>query len=304
MSYTHQTAPGFTGLLKPLLAALLLLVSLHAPAQDEMKGPTRDATKEWWWDEAWWSAGRIEEPKNYQVETRRTTYKSGDVEVPVIVARPKGGGKYPGVLFVHGRRGIDELTQGHAIRLAARGFLVFAPDLYTGRFIEQFPVAHDYAVEDDLDKAVEAFLAQPDLKGKRFCTVGISRGGYYTLKLAVTKKRQGKELACYVAYYPAMQDPNAPEPAQVYQYAPEVNEFTLPALIFTGEQEQYHRKRAIESSVDTLRTRKVSVTHIDYPGVGRGFDFRPPNVRTYADDLAAKDAMQRTAAFIRKHLER
>ncbi|MBT4807502.1 MAG: dienelactone hydrolase, partial [Acidiferrobacteraceae bacterium] len=37
-------------------------------------------------------------------------------------------------------------------------------------------------------------------------------------------------------------------------------------------------------------------------GVGRGFDFRPPNVRVFADDLAAKDAMMRTATFIRHHL--
>jgi carboxymethylenebutenolidase len=41
-----------------------------------------------------------------------------------------------------------------------------------------------------------------------------------------------------------------------------------------------------------------------YPGVGRGFDFRPPNVRTFADDLAAKDSLQRAADFIRRHLSK
>ncbi|SFV76127.1 hypothetical protein MNB_SUP05-10-952 [hydrothermal vent metagenome] len=40
-----------------------------------------------------------------------------------------------------------------------------------------------------------------------------------------------------------------------------------------------------------------------YPGIGRGFDFRPVHVRTFADDLATKDANQRTAAFVRKHLQ-
>ena len=29
---------------------------------------------------------------------------------------------------------------------------------------------------------------------------------------------------------------------------------------------------------------------IIYPGVGRGFDFRPPAIRTFADDLATKDS--------------
>ena len=32
--------------------------------------------------------------------------------------------------------------------------------------------------------------------------------------------------------------------------------------------------------------------------VGRGFDFRPPNVRTLADDMASKDAMMRASMFI------
>ena len=39
-----------------------------------------------------------------------------------------------------------------------------------------------------------------------------------------------------------------------------------------------------------------------YPGVGRGFDFRPAHVRTLADDLAAQDALERASVFMRKHL--
>ena len=43
---------------------------------------------------------------------------------------------------------------------------------------------------------------------------------------------------------------------------------------------------------------------IIYPGVGRGFDFRPESVRTFADDLASRDAVQRAARFMRTHLAR
>ena len=284
-------------LLKALLFALLGSCAL-AVAQE------RNARNEWWWDEGWWADGVLPETKNHPVATRELSYKRGDTEVPVFVARPRKPGRYPGVLFVHGRRGLDDWTRLHAVRLAARGFFVFARDLSTGRFIPQFPVEHDYQLEDDLNKGLDAMLTQPDLRGKKICTVGISRGGYYALKLAVTKQRQDKDIACYVAYYPAMQDPNAPEPAQVYQYAPEVDALNVPALIFVGEQEQYHRKRVIESSVSTLKARGAPVRFIEYPGVGRGFDFRGENVRTYADDLAAKDAMQRTAEFIQQHLGR
>lgn len=90
---------------------------------------------------------------------------------------------------------------------------------------------------------------------------------------------------------------------QIYRYAPEADELRVPALIFFGEHEQYQRHRPIMDVYDSLRKKGRAVRLIVYPGVGRGFDFRPRHVRTFADDLAAKDAMQRTAAFIHKHLQ-
>jgi carboxymethylenebutenolidase len=261
-----------------------------------------DARSEWWWDEAWWTAGRLEAARTLPVTVRKTSYRNGDVEIPVTVLRPKDDKRYPGVLFVHGRRGFDDLVEQHAVRLAARGFIVYAPDLYTGRFITKMPIEHDYALEDDLDKGVDAFLKSPEISGRKLCFYSHTRGGYYTLKVSVTKRRQEKDIACYVSYYPHWQDPNAPEPLQVYSFAPEINDFKVPAMIFVGEQEQYQRKRVIDSSVDTLRRRKRDITYVVYPGVGRAFDFRPTNVRTFADDLAARDAIQRAAAFMTKHL--
>lgn len=271
--------------------------SLTAMAVDMETGP-----KTWWWDEGWWSRGQLAGEQNHEVTATRTVVKHGDVDVPVHVFRPKGAGPFPGILFVHGRRGIDTWNQLSARRLAARGFIVFAPDLFTGRFISQFPMKHEYELEGDLDKVLDAILKHQDLKGRQVCSVGISRGGYYTLKLAVTRERQGKGIACYVGFYPTMQDPNAPEPAQVYQYAPEVDKFQLPALVFIGDQEQYHRRRTIEASVSSWQARRLNAQLIIYPGVGRGFDFRGGDVRSFADNLADQDAVRRTANFVRQHL--
>jgi carboxymethylenebutenolidase len=129
-----------------------------------------------------------------------------------------------------------------------------------------------------------------------------TRGGYLALKVAVTFKRQDKDVACYVSYYPHLQDPNAPEPMQVYRYAPEADNLTLPSLIFIGENEQYQRKRGIEMAVQSLRDKGRPARLISYPGVGRGFDFRGDNVRTFADDLATKDALLRAAHFLQENL--
>jgi len=229
-------------------------------------------------------------------------YKDGDIEVRALLAQPKKRGRYPGVLFVHGRRGLGELVQKKVKRLAARGLIVLAPDVYDAHNIDAFPYEHDYALEETVNKGVDALLKIPGRTSKKICLVSHTRGGYYSLKVAVTKNRQLKEVACYVSWYPHMQDPNAPEPSQVYGYAPEADELKIPTMIFIGEDEQYQRRRPIESAVKQLKDKGRDVTLIVYPGVGRAFDFRPENVRTFADDLAAKDANRRAAEFVTRHL--
>jgi len=257
----------------------------------------------WWWRDAWWNDGKIEVPTNYDVETTWIEYKSDEVDVPAMVVRPKEKGKFPAVLFQHGRRGLDDLVQRHARRLAARGFVVLAPDIYKAHFIGTHPIEHDYDLEKDVNKAVDVLLARKDISTSKACLYSHTRGGYYTLKVATTFNRQKKDIVCYVSYYPHLQDPNAPEPAQVYGYAPEIEQLKIPVLVFIGEDDQYQRMRVVQTSIKILQDKKMDARLIVYPGVGRGFDFRPENVRTFADDLASKDAIQRAANFLLKHME-
>ncbi len=277
-------------------AVAFLLSAAPAWAQQVRQGDTP-----WWWDDAWWTEGRLPAPAAYPIETEELTYKSGDEDVAALLLRPKGGGKYPPVLFVHGRRGLDDVIRAHARRLAAQGFVVLAPDLYQLRFIPAMPIEHDHALEDDTAAGLDHLLTLPGISASRACLYSISRGGYYALKAAVTKKRQDTGVACYVGYYPHLQDPNAPEPMQVYRFAPEVESLAAPALFLLGDQEQYQRRRNIEMAADAMRAKGLDVTVALYPGVGRGFDFRERHVRTFADDLASRDAMQRASAFMRRH---
>ena len=256
----------------------------------------------WWWEDSWWNEGVIKSPQNHQLKVTTDSYQSGDIDVPFMVIRPDDNKKYPAVLFQHGRRGLDELVKRHAKRLAARGFVVLAADIYGAHFISTHPIEHDYALEKDANAAVDVLLARNDISTNKACIYSHTRGGYYALKIATTFKRQERELACYVSYYPHLQDPNAPEAMQVYGYAEEINNLTLPTLVFIGEEEQYQRRRVIETSIKVMQDKGRDARLIIYPGVGRGFDFRPENVRTFADDLASKDAIQRAAGFIRKNL--
>ena len=286
------------------LKCLVVVMIAFLPGFGIAAAETSPGDNGWWWDEAWWNEGRIEVPDNYAVDTTWTSYQSGDVEVPALVVRPEGEGRFPAVLFQHGRRGLDELLQRHARRVAARGFVVLAPDIYGAHFIGTHPIEHDYALEKDVNAALDVLLARDDISTDKACLYSHTRGGYYTLKVATTFKRQENDIACYVSYYPHLQDPNAPEPLQVYGYAPEIDQLTLPTLVFIGDEEQYQRRRVIETSIEVMKNKGRDARLIIYPGVGRGFDFRPENVRTFADDLASKDAVQRAAKFMRKHLEK
>ena len=289
-----------------LLSLLLLLAGPQALAALEPWATVRypqDVDKRWW-DADWWQHGRLPASESHRVRARASSFRNGDVEVPVEIFAPASEGRFPVVVFLHGRRGLDELTRLVPLRLAARGFTVVAPDLYSGRFIDKFPVRHDEALEQDAALAIDFALALPEARGQaKTCVVSHTRGGYYSLKAVVSKGRAAK-TACYVSYYPHWQHPEAPEAMQVYQYAPEVDALTMPVLVFFGEQEQYQRYRPILTGIESLRKKKRDAQVIVYPGVGRGFDFRPPEVRTLADDLAAQDSLRRAAAFIKSHLLR
>ncbi len=283
---------------KFILLFVCLAFSFSALAHEEKK-----EDKSHWWKQDWWDGGQLREVANHKVKVSWTEYDREDVTVPTMVARPADNKKYPAVVFQHGRAGLSKLLQLQVKRIAARGFVVMAPDIYAANFMGTHPFEHDYELEKDADKVIDMLLARKDISTKKACIVSHTRGGYYSLKTAVTFKRQEKELACYVSYYPHWQDPNAPEPAQVYGYAPEIEKLSLPTLIFIGEFDQYQRRRVIDTSMAILEKNNVDAKLIVYPGVGRGFDFRPPHVRTFADDLASKDAIQRTADFIHKHIK-
>lgn len=264
----------------------------------------RPRAEKFWLTDDWFDRALIETPANHAVERLDVAYRNpaDGTEVPAVLFRPKDGGRYPAVLFAHGRRGLDPLTERLPLGIAARGFVVLAPNAYAARFIAPMPVAHDPETELDMGAGVDVLLDRPEVSTRKACIVSHTRGGYISLKIAVTQGRQENAVACLVAYYPHLQHPGAPEPDQVYRHAGEVEQLTLPTLVLMGEFEQYQRRRSIESAVAAMKSAGRPVRLIIYPGVGRGFEFRSAEVRTFADDLAAKDAIHRAAVFMSKHL--
>jgi len=55
----------------------------------------------------------------------------GSRALPVVVVRPQGEGPWPGVVMLHELWGLDEVLIRQAEHLAARGYVVAAPDLFS-----------------------------------------------------------------------------------------------------------------------------------------------------------------------------
>jgi carboxymethylenebutenolidase len=170
--------------MKKQTTALLLMfgaaIGGHAsPGYEPMANPT--GAESWWWDDDWWERGTIGIPTNLPTRSEEIEYESGSVQVPALVVRPDDGRQYPAVLYQHGRRGLDELVQRQVRRIAARGFVVLAPDVYSAHFIEKFPLEHDYATELDVANGLDVLLARDDVSTSRACLASHTRGGYMSL---------------------------------------------------------------------------------------------------------------------------
>jgi carboxymethylenebutenolidase len=223
--------------------------------------------------------------------------KNKDVEVPVEIARPAGAGPFPPVLFIHARRGYEDEERAHVRELASQGFLVAAPDWQKGRLIDRWPVPHDPATEGDVEAALDALLGHKDACKGPAGIVGVSRGPYYALRLAA---RRPGDVAAIVSYYGHFQDPNAPEPQQIYSFAPEVQRIRAPVLMLIGEQDFEARRLTNGRAFYALWERGVPVELQMYPLARRAFDFRRD--ASPEEKAATKHARQRAAEWLRRWL--
>lgn len=207
-----------------------------------------------------------------EITIQQTTVKSRDVDVPVDIALPAGKGPFPPVLFIHAKRGIDENERKHITELAEQGFLVVMPDWQSGRMIERWPSEHNPDTELDVEAAMDFLIKHPSACKIPVGIVGQSRGPYYAIRLAA---KRGKDIAAIVSYYGHMQNPNAPEPDQLFRVAPELTQITTPMLMMIGEQDFELRRMSVGRAFYTLYERGVPVELQYYPLSRRAFDFRP-----------------------------
>ena len=232
------------------------------------------------------------------VSVEQTTIKAAGIEIPVAIAVPAGTGPFPPVLFIHAKRGIDENERRHITELAAQGFLVVMPDWQIGRMIERWPSEHQVETEGDVEAALDFLMQHPKACKIPVGIVGQSRGPYYAIRLAA---KRGKDIAAIASYYGHMQNPNAPEPDQLFRVAPEIMQITTPMLLLIGEQDFELRRMSNGRAFYALWERGVPVELQGYPLARRAFDFRPD--QSPEEKVATRHARQRVKEWLQRWMK-
>jgi len=228
-----------------------------------------------------------------------TLGRSGaDLEIPVAggllpgyLARPAGGhGR--GVLVLHEAFGLVDWIRDVCDRLARRGFVALAPDLFRGGRAESVEQAVGLAaslelerVTRDLEAGVEALLNHDSVDGGRIGAVGFCMGGHLAL-LAGTRSAR---VAAVVDFY-------GPSPALPF----ELEKLEAAVLGIFAENDEFIAREAIEALRKALaKAGKRAVIHVE-SGVGHGYmnDARPERF----DAAAAAAGWDRMLAFLEAEL--
>lgn len=106
----------------------------------------------------------------------------GDGLMPVLIAKPAGVGRFPAVVLMHHREGVDEFTRAAAARLAEGGFLAAVPHVYHRRPADEDPMVSRKAMTDgelvaDINAVVEHVRTRSDVRSDAIAIAGHCAGG-------------------------------------------------------------------------------------------------------------------------------
>jgi carboxymethylenebutenolidase len=228
-----------------------------------------------------------------RIKAEYVTYASpkGSGKMRGYLARPaKAVGKLPAVVVIHENRGLNPYIEDVARRLAAVGYLAFAPDALTP--LGGYPGDEDKARElfakldgpkrtEDLVAAVEFVKARADVTGK-IGVVGFCFGGGVCNLLA----SRLPYLAAAVPFYGTAVS------------AEEAAKIKAPLLVHLAEHDD--RVNAAWPAYEAaLKANKVRYQVYKYAGTQHGFH---NNTTPRYDEAAAKLAWSRMLEFFKRHL--
>jgi carboxymethylenebutenolidase len=193
----------------------------------------------------------------------------------------------PGVLVLHAWWGLNEVFKNLCDRLAAAGFVAFAPDLNEGRIAQTVPEAEQIMSELSFERKqaiaaalVEFMRARPEVRKEPLSLIGFSMGGAWSLALA---GEQPEDFGKVILFYGAGGADFAKIKAGILGHFSDSDDW-----------EPLDGIRAMEAD---MRTAGLEPTFYIYPKMSHWFfeENRPE-----FDPQSAELALQRTIEFLRK----
>jgi carboxymethylenebutenolidase len=203
-----------------------------------------------------------------------------------LAAPPDGRGNP--VLVLHPWWGLNATIRAFCDRLAAEGFVVFAPDLYHGQVVATIPEA-EAAVnalssnyqQAQVEVAEAATFLNERAGGRGLAVIGFSMGVYYGLALASAMPDHVSKVVIF--YGTGDADFSAARAAYLGHFA--------------GDDD-FEPRAYVDGMEEAMRNAGRSVTFHHYPGIGHWF-FESDRADAY-NEAAAALAWQRTLAFLKE----
>ena len=206
------------------------------------------------------------------------------------VAKPKAGTGRP-VMVMHPWWGLNGFIKQFCVRLANEGFLVLAPDLYSGPVAATIPEAEKLGAAADarfeeIKQEIGRYAAElQSLSGANHGDIGIvalSLGGFYSLWYAT---QPSSPVAAVVLYYATGE----------FDYTPSHAAFQF----HLAEQDEYEPMSNVEKTRQSLAASGRTAEFHIYPATKHWF-FETDRPEYKAE--AAEVAWDRTVAFLKAHL--
>lgn len=233
------------------------------------------------------------ESKKANVESAAVEYKNGDVKLSGYLSKPQKKGKFPAILVIHENRGLNEHTRDVARRFAAAGYVALAVDALSriggtasfetpDKAREAFQKLDMKEVIGDLNAGLEFLNTHKNVKKGKLASIGFCWGGARSFKLAT---EQNPLKAAVVFYGTAPTDE-------------ELAKVRVPVLGIYGEK-------------DERITSKVPEVDKKMKELNKNFDYKIYDAEhaffndtgTRYNPQAAKDAWEKTLAFLKKNLK-
>jgi carboxymethylenebutenolidase len=214
------------------------------------------------------------------------------------VAAAAGTGPSPGVVLMHGRKGVVDFTTDHADGLAKAGFVVVAPNIFhRSPKDEDLSAKVDAVLDDeaiqDIGAAIDFLKGRQDVAGDKLAILGHCLGGRMSFVGASTFP----DFSASVVYYSSgMFGARGDRPAPFEL----LKDVACPVLGLFGGKDHNPTPEQVDK-IDTELTRHdIDHRFYSYPDAAHAFQDTERPERFNAE--ASSDAWEKAVNFLHQHL--